>query len=567
MRIRNRWLAIGSALGASALLASTAGAGNAFAAHGESDHSHSARHVVLLSVDGLHEFDLQQWIREHPTSNIASLARAGTTYENASTSRPSDSFPGLLSEVTGGTPKSTGVFYDDSYSRTMFAPGSNCAGSPGAEMIYDESIDVGAPTASRTILNEAIDPSLLPEAIVNGVCTPVFPNNFLKTNTVFSVAHDAGLRTAWTDKHPAYQLVNGHGTPDAVDDLYTPEINADLIPASLVDTRNRTIVFPHPNPTGTGPFFITDYVGNTEAYDQIKVDALLNEIDGMTSYGHAGAGVPAIFGMNFQTVSVAEKDVDPSKTCDPARNDGTPCDPNYVAGGYEPGALAFTPQMEGGMQSVDTAIGSLVAELKSQHLYDNTEIILTAKHGQAPINPKSLAKIGHASAGVLSAAGIATAQVTDDDVSLIWLADQSDTNAAVHALRASISNGNPARIAHVYSGHELAPLFGNPRTNDRTPDVIVQPIPGTIYTTSNAKVAEHGGFAPDDTHVALVVVNAERHRDRGHDEGDDDDEGHTIDARVDTTQIAPTILRSLGLDPNELDAVKLEHTHSLPGLG
>jgi len=560
MTKRFRVVALASAVGLTTLLATTGAALTAASASpGRQKPQGRAQHVLLISIDGLHQFDLQQWIHEHPASNLAQLADNGTEYSKASTSRPSDSFPGLLSEVTGGTPKSTGVFYDDSYSRTMFAPGSNCVGSPGAEMVYDESIDVGASTAQRTILGETIDPASLPEAVINGTCTPVFPHDFLKTNTIFGVAHAAGLPTAWADKHPAYDIVNGHGTPNAVDDLFTPEINADLIPASLVDTRGNTITFPHPNPTGAGPFFITDYPGNTEAYDQIKVDAVLNQIDGKTSGGAAAAGVPSIFGMNFQTVSVAEKDVDPSKTCVPSRNDGTPCDPNYVPGGYEPGTLAFTPQLEGGMQYIDDAIGSIVHELKQQHVYDSTEIILTAKHGQAPIDPAKLAKIGHASTAVLTAAGIPVAQATDDDVSLIWLTHQSDTAAAVKALQDSINNGNPAHIQTIYSGKQLAKLFGDPTTNDRTPDIIVQPTEGTIYTTSKAKVAEHGGFSPDDAHVALLVVNGGR--------GNDDSRGRTIGAPVETTQIAPTILAALGLDPSQLDAVRAEGTHQLPGLG
>jgi hypothetical protein len=161
---------------------------------------------------------------------------------------------------------------------------------------------------------------------------------------------------------------------------------------------------------------------------------------------------------------------------------------------------------------------------------------------------------------VLDAAGIAVAHITDDDVSLIWLANQSDTNTAVRALDASIAHGNPARIARVFSGQKLASTFGNPATNDRTPDIIVQPIPGTIYTTSTAKVAEHGGFAPDDTRVALLVVNGRSGSGRGA-------AGRVVGAKVDTTQIAPTILEALGLDPSQLDAVRLEHTQPLPGPG
>jgi hypothetical protein len=511
-------------------------------------------HVLLLSIDGLHESDLAMWVQEHPSSNLANLAHRGVTYANASTSRPSDSFPGLLSAVTGGSPKSTGVFYDDSFARDLYPPGSGCVGPVGTEAVYDESIDVGATTSTRTVLGETIDPTRLSETLQSGVCSPEYPNEYLRTNTIFGVAHAAGLRTAWSDKHPAYQLVAGHGTPGSVDDLFTPEINADLIPASLVDTRGNTITFPHPNPTGSGPYFITDYVDNTEAYDQIKVDATLNQIDGNTSSGTHGAGVPAILGMNFQSVSVAQKDVDPSKTCDPARNDGTPCDPSYVPGGYVPGTLAFTPQLEGALGYVDGALGQIVAELQAQHVMDSTEVILTAKHGQSPIDPAQLAKIGGADGTVLAGAGIAVNQITHDDVSLIWLQDQADTGAAVTALQTSISNGNPAHIQTIYSGGQLAQQFGDPLHDGRTPDIILQPQVGTIYSHSNAKVAEHGGFSDPDTHVALVVANG------------GGKPGVTSRAPVQTTQIAATILRALGLNSTQLDT-NGPGTQVLPELG
>src|SRR5713226_7084036 len=115
----------------------------------------------------------------------------------------------------------------------------------------------------------------------------------------------------------------------------------------LLDTRGNTVTFPLPNPTAdqNGPF-ITDKVGDTEAYDQIKVDAILNQIDGLNSAGTTHVGVPAIFGMNFQTVSVAQKLVDPQLSC-VRSNNATGCDPSYIPGGYEPGTLQFTPQLSG----------------------------------------------------------------------------------------------------------------------------------------------------------------------------------------------------------------------------
>jgi len=94
------------------------------------------RHVLLISVDGMHEVDLRLWVQNHPKGALAQLSNRGTTFSNAWTTAPSDSFPGMIAQVTGGTPLSAGVFYDDSYDRTFFPPSSNCAGTPGAETTY-----------------------------------------------------------------------------------------------------------------------------------------------------------------------------------------------------------------------------------------------------------------------------------------------------------------------------------------------------------------------------------------------------------------------------------------------
>lgn len=545
------------------------------------------RHVLLISVDGLHASDVNQCVALGICPTIEALGEAGTTYADAQASVPSDSSPGLVALVSGASPKLSGVYYDDSYDRTMYAPPAqtpsgtqDCSGAPGAEAMYFENIDTGAPTyadpnGTRPILGNTIDPAQLGRAVVGGRCVAVWPNDFLRTNTVFSVAHAAGLRTAWADKHPAAdRTVAGHGTPNAVDDPFMTEINADVVPASLVDTRGRTVSFPHPNATGDpNGWFITDSVGNTEAYDQIKVDAILNEVDGRTSGGTGHPGTPAIFGLNFQSVSVAQKLVDPWLSC--VRSGNAPgCDPSYFPGGYQPGSLTFTPQLRGAIRFVDGALGSIVGELRDRHLLASTEIILTAKHGQSPIDPSRLAKIGHAEADVLASAGVGVAQLTDDDVALVWLADQSQTGAAVAALAADQAGPNTARVSTVLSGTALAARFGDPRTDPRTPDLIVQPIPGTIYSHSRGKVAEHGGFAPDDTHVALIVTDGRRLlADHDRDAGERDaraaasstvEEGRVVWQPVGTVQVAPTILAALGLDPERLDAVRIEHTRVLP---
>src|SRR5262249_22959699 len=151
--------------------------------------------------------------------------------------------------------------------------GSNCL-TKGTEVVYDESVDVNPDALDA---GGGIDPAALPLDGGKG-CTPVYPHSYLKVNTVFHMIKAAGGRTAWAGKHPAHEIVNGpSGT--GVDDLYTPEIAS--IPVTVSDTQS---------------------------YDDLKVQAVLNEIDGKDHTGVHTIGVPALFGMNFQAVNVAQKD-------------------------------------------------------------------------------------------------------------------------------------------------------------------------------------------------------------------------------------------------------------------
>src|SRR5262245_26458937 len=95
--------------------------------------------------------------------------------------------------------------------------------------------------------------------------------------------------------------------------------------------------------------------------------------------------------------------------------------------------------------------------------------------------------------------------------------------------------------------------FGGTGGDPRTPDIIVQPNVGVVYTGSAKKQAEHGGFAHDDTNVILLVSHPRLGV-------------KTVTSFVETTQVAPTILELLGLNPTRLDAVRHEGTPGLPGL-
>src|SRR5215469_711745 len=82
---------------------------------------------------------------------IASLAANGVNYLEASTSKPSDSFPGLMSIVSGGTPRIVGAFYDVAYDRVLAPPvkktGNGLAGG---------KCKLGVPNGTTTEYEEGI---------------------------------------------------------------------------------------------------------------------------------------------------------------------------------------------------------------------------------------------------------------------------------------------------------------------------------------------------------------------------------------------------------------------------
>src|ERR1700726_2846085 len=223
-------------------------------------------HVLLISVDGLHALDVARYVEGHPNSALAELSRHGVTYSNARTPANSDSFPGLLALVTGGSPVSHGLFYDVSYDRTLFDPGNvTCSGGPGNMMVFDESIDR---YSSHNVSQNVIDPTKLPRVRDRfGNCVALYPHSALRTNTIFEVAKSKGWHTAWADKHPAYDLVNGPSGA-GVDDLYPPE------------------------GTNVGGLDNTHSVVCTVGNDQLKVQGVINEINGLTHDGKTGPGTP-----------------------------------------------------------------------------------------------------------------------------------------------------------------------------------------------------------------------------------------------------------------------------------
>jgi type I phosphodiesterase/nucleotide pyrophosphatase len=526
------------------------------------------KHVLLLSIDGMHAVDFYNC--SHGIAgvnggyqycpNMAALSQTGINYVNTESSKPSDSFPGMAALASGGSPKSTGLYYDVAYDRSLDAPesltGTGLAGGPctpyaiptGTTTDFDQGVDLddtklngGAPGAGLTEGGIAsIDPKKL-ERDPQAGCTQVYPWNFIRVNTLFGVIHQAGGYTAWIDKHPSYSFVGGPGGT-GLDDYYSPEVSSAVVRLPGVKTLQGAACDPVRDTVGASAWNAS--FENIQCYDAIKVYALLNQIAGKTHSG-APATVPAVFGMNFQSVYVGQ-----------SVNEA-----GVAAGGYQNAAALPSEQLLGEVEYVDTAIGEIVAGLKDAGIYNNTLVIITAKHGESPIDPTRYVADGADTPATLLGTAIPFSEsplnttgigATEDDVSVLWLKKGASVNAAVALLEADATE---IGLGEIYYGGSLALNYNvgglDPGDDPRSPDIIVAPNVGVTYSGSTSMIGDHGGFAHDDTNVVLLVANPSF-------------TAQTVSAVVATRQVAPTIVKALGLSPYLLDAVQIEGTPVLP---
>ena len=492
--------------------------------------------MLLISVDGLHQSDLRWWVRHHPPAPSRGSRDAGTEYADAITPVPSDSFPGMVAQVTGGDPRTTGIYYDDSYNRRLLPPGSACTPGQttglGTEVNFAENIDrnlnsidagfgipnlypglpgsVLAPARRRPAIEAGmIDPAQLP--IDPATCKPVYPHQYLRVNTIFQVAHDAGLRTAWSDKHPAYEMLGGHaGT--GIDDLFAPEINSSTTDPACRPAR---------------PDWTTNN-RDTQFYDGIKVRAVLNEIDGHDHSGTAHVGVPAIFGMNFQSVSTAEKlPTSPIGGVEPAGRLRPPRRPlGAGAGAAGRARLRRPPGRPDGRRArpsrparprprdrvgqarpvADRDVGARSASTTATSI-DALErrVAGPRRHGQPGRVRDRRRRHVHLARRPLGA----RAAVRPPFLLALLPAR---LGARRHRLR-----GQPDRVHRLRTarGAVRAGFFGVPRGDARVPDLVGIVQHGVVYTGGTGKIAEHGGDDPQDRHVPLLVYGARSFADRG----------------------------------------------------
>ena len=210
-----------------------------------------------------------------------------------------------------------------------------------------------------------------------------------------AIRNSPTLPPSLTDKHPAYEILCGpSGT--GVQDLFTPEINSVADSAGDDWTKNNLL---------------------TQEYDSTKVAAVLNEIDGKDHIGTRHVGTPAFFGMNFQTISTAEKL--------PTSGGLTG---GYLANG-QPG-----PLLSNALDYINNPLEALRDRIHHDGLDASTTIIVSAKHGQSPQDAATLRRVNDGA--IIAALNTAwqakhpdnSALVefsTDDDGMLLWLSDRS----------------------------------------------------------------------------------------------------------------------------------------------
>ncbi|HWC23654.1 MAG TPA: alkaline phosphatase family protein [Flexivirga sp.] len=585
-----------TAMTLAAAAAVSVGAATAATAHAAPSHHRTAQpqHVLLISVDGMHQSDLDWYVAHHPGSTLAKLTHTGLQYTHAATSNPSDSDPGGTALMTGGNPRTTGVYYDVEYSHTTDQPGVACTpGKPatGGDVVYDSPDDALAtvkdlinpangtfpsfdengsiyahgvdknPAAIMDLQNNASSFNSSTFPVDPATCKSIAPWDYLGDNTIFQVVHRAGLRTAWSDKHAVYLSFNGPGSNGrSIDDYFGPEIDSQAVEPNGV---------PYPQDDDWAHIDAA-----TKQYDGYKVNAVLNEINGRDHSGRKVVGAPAIFGMNFQALSVAQKSRSTSTTLI-KRADGTYTTSALQPGGYQwvGGQLVPGPVVSSALDYVDAQLGLLVSRVHQDGLASSTTIIVTAKHGQSPQDPNKLTTVPdgpivdainaawhktHPGNAKLIVAG------TNDDLWQSYLSDNSvvadefvEGYLWSHTAQGYDVNKRPVTVQHsglarVWAGAGAAHFFGVPVDNGHYPDVFGKVQEGIVYGGSS-KLAEHGGMNSGDRHVLLLISGAGAR-------------AGVESAPVETTQVAPTILELLGLNPKQLSAVRVEGTRVLPGV-
>ncbi len=275
-------------------------------------------------------------------------------------------------------------------------------------------------------------------------------------------------------------------------------------------------------PSGKGLDEVADRTNDTA-----RVEAVLHWIDGRDAGGLQSKPVPALFGMSFSGVLEAQ------------------------AGSASYTDLLGTPsaKLEQGIAGVDSKIGRLVAELKRQRLDRTTWVLLTAAFGGARDKPQRGIPLSRLADAADTVKPGVVAQTAGGSTAMVWLNDRSQTRVVAEAYSRSAAR---LGIRAVLCEERLSLILNAPETDSRMPDILLEAQPGVVWRSPEV-IEGYGDTSDAATHVPLLVS------------------GVQLTARNDptlvpTTQIAPLLLRALGLEKFDLEALHREHTPALPGI-
>lgn len=395
-----------------------------------------ARYSFVVLLDGV----LPGMITSKDAPFITSLGQTGAHLTNAETAVPGDSITDITSDLTGTYPTQSGMIYETFYDRH-----------------YNQVIE----------LDET--PMLPPGFTLKNA------GNLLYAETLFQAAKDAGLRTEFISKYPAYSIENG------------PK---DLGPSPSIDIL-RTPTF-------------ANFKGTPQQYDHKNFARLRADI-------LSGSNRPNL----FVIYAVA---------------------PNSIEKQYGINA----PEVAQTISFEDNEIKQTVDTLKQAGIYDQTDIVVTADHGNTAVNT-AIPDSGPGSIQqYLDDHGIPVIQATADQVYLVWLQDPSQTKAAIKLLSPP-SVRQQFGISYFLNQDQLAELNAAPQ--DRTPDFAIEPTigkhgtPAVVYTSPPLmKQVEHGGFNTSDIRVPLFIS------------GPVIKQGVSIDDRVFDMQIGSTLAYTMCLN-------------------
>ena len=301
------------------------------------------------------------------------------------------------------------------FDRALSPPGSHCA-TRGTAIYLDEKADINGDAEDA---GGGIDPAKMPLDPAND-CKPVFPHQLMRVNNIFEVVHNAGGRTAWADQHPAYaDLFAGTQWPWPRRCLCTPK---HMSPALK---QNVARSFQHDRSEG-------------------RSDDSLDPWTGPRRCGTCRGPAPL------------RHDVHRGQRYTKGKGDRVPRRSGHSESRSRAGPPPIPTEHWAGLWRSSRRNNSSIPPW----------IIVTAKHGQSPIDVKKRRIIADTSVEAvvdLVQKGLA-AHITTDTVGLIWLNDQSMTTAVVNAYRARMDT---LGIQEILSGEKLRLFMNSPAADSR----------------------------------------------------------------------------------------------------